>query len=192
MVDRLSALAAFLGAAIMLALIVSLSGGGLPAAPILDAVSIGTATMGLLVVVLAYARQRPGAWQQAGRSITVAGMTLVLAGDALQSVAVRDTTDAAVMWQLANVARDGIGNGLFFAGLLILGALMWRAHPKLAGLAVVNGVLGYLDMFFAARLGLPPHTNFLVLVVFFVALGIEWLRAPVRQTEGPLRQPAGV
>lgn len=73
--------------------------------------------------------------------------------------------------------------------LLVLGLLLWRAHPWLAGPAVVNGVLGYLDMLLAARLGLPPHTNFLVLVVFFVALGLTWLRSP-RVTPAGFGAPA--
>jgi hypothetical protein len=191
MADRLAALAAFIGATVMLALIMSLAGGGLPPAPLLDAVSIGTAAMGLVVVLLAFARRGPGAWPQVGRGVTIAGMSLVLAGDGLQSVAVRASGDTGQLWQLANVVRDGIGNGLFFAGLLILGALLWRQHPKLAALSVANGVLGYLDMLLAARIGLPPHTNFVLLVVLFIAFGVEWARTSAPMGAEPMQEPAG-
>jgi membrane protein implicated in regulation of membrane protease activity len=47
-------------------------------------------------------------------------------------------------------------------------------------LAIVNGVLGYLDLAFASALGLPPHTNFLLLVVWEVVLGFTWWRKASR------------
>ena len=169
---RSAALAAFGAAAIMMSLIVSLAGSGMPSAAVLDALSIGTAASGLIVVIMTYASVGGGAWGQAGRALALTGMTLVLAGDAFQAVAVRASSDAGLLWSISFAIRDGIGNGLFFASLLVLGALLWSGHRWLAGLAFANGVLGYLEMAFAARLGLPPHLNFLLLVAWFVALGV--------------------
>jgi hypothetical protein len=42
---------------------------------------------------------------------------------------------------------------------------------------MANGALGYLAMVFADRLGLPPHLNFLLLIAWFILLGVEWWRA---------------
>jgi hypothetical protein len=177
-VERSMALVAFAAAAILSGLIVSLAGGGMPPAAVLDGLSVGTAASALVVVIMVYAGLAATAWAQAGRALALAGMTLVLAGDAFQAVATRASADAALLWAISFAIRDGIGNGLFFASLLVLGALLWSTHRWLAGLAIANGVLGYLEMAFAARLGLPPHLNFLLLVAWFVALGIVWWRVP--------------
>ena len=172
-----TAVMAFAAAAILVGLIASLAGGGMPSPLVLDALSIGTAATALVVVILAYAGLAPGAWGQAGRALALAGMTLVLAGDAFQAVALRGSTDGATLWAVSFAIRDVVGNGLFFASLLVLGALLWPRHRWLGGLAIANGALGYLEMVFAARLGLPPHLNFMLLVVWFVALGVVWWRA---------------
>lgn len=174
---RSTALVAFAAAAILTGLIISLSGGGMPPPAVLDALSIGTAASALVVVVMAYAGLVPSPWVQAGRALALSGMTLVLAGDGLQAVATRGSSDSGLLWAISFAIRDGIGNGLFFASLLILGALLWSRHRWLGGLAVANGVLGYLELAFAARLGLPPHLNFTLLVVWFVILGVVWWRA---------------
>jgi len=174
---RSTALVAFAAAAILTGLIISLSGGGMPPPAVLDALSIGTAASALVVVVMAYAGLVPSPWVQAGRALALSGMTLVLAGDGLQAVATRGSSDSGLLWAISFAIRDGIGNGLFFASLLILGALLWSRHRWLGGLAMANGVLGYLELAFAARLGLPPHLNFTLLVVWFVILGVVWWRA---------------
>ncbi|CAN5310770.1 hypothetical protein BH24CHL10_BH24CHL10_07180 [soil metagenome] len=177
---RSAGIAAFAAAAILTGLIVSLAGGGLPAPEVIDALSIGAAASTLVVIMLAYAGLAATAWGQAGRALALSGMTLVLAGDAFQAVALRSGSDAGLLWTISFAIRDGVGNGLFFASLLVLGALLWPHHRWIAGLAFANGALGYLAMAFASRLGLPPHLNFLLLVVWFVALGIAWWRTASR------------
>jgi len=174
---RSTALVAFAAAAILTGLIISLSGGGMPPPAVLDALSIGSAASALVVVIMAYAGLVASPWGQAGRALALSGMTLVLAGDGLQAVATRGSSDSGLLWAISFAIRDGIGNGLFFASLLILGALLWSRHRWLGGLAMANGVLGYLELAFAARLGLPPHLNFTLLVVWFVILGVVWWRA---------------
>lgn len=177
---RSTAVVAFAAAAILIGLIFSLSGGGMPPPGVLDALSIGTAASALVVVIMAYAGLT-SPWGQAGRALLLSGMTLVLAGDAFQAVATRGGADSGLLWAISFAIRDGIGNGLFFASLLVLGALLWPRHRWLAGLAMANGMLGYLEMAFAARLGLPPHLNFLLLVVWFIALGVVWWRVPAAE-----------
>jgi hypothetical protein len=46
------------------------------------------------------------------------------AGDAFQAVALRGVGDAGLLWAVSFALRDGIGNGQFFASLLVLGALL--------------------------------------------------------------------
>jgi len=187
---RSTALVAFAAAAILTGLIISLSGGGMPPPAVLDALSIGAAASALVVVIMAYAGLVPSPWVQAGRALALSGMTLVLAGDGLQAVATRGSSDSGLLWAISFAIRDGIGNGLFFASLLILGALLWSRHRWLGGLAMANGVLGYLELAFAARLGLPPHLNFTLLVVWFVILGVVWWRVPSVERRGaPDRLP---
>jgi hypothetical protein len=50
------------------------------------------------------------------------------------------------------------------------------AATGLGGLALVNAALGWLDLAFAQQLGLPPHVNFLLIVVWLVMLGISTLQ----------------
>ena len=174
---RSAAVMAFAAAAILTGLIISLAGGGMPPPAVLDALSVGAAASALVVVIIAYAALVPSRWAQAGRALALSGMTLVLVGDGLQAVATRAASNVGLLWAMSFAIRDGIGNGLFFTSLLVLGALLWSTHRWIAGLAVANAVLGFLEMAFAARLGLPPHLNFLLLVAWFVVLGIVWWRA---------------
>jgi hypothetical protein len=52
-----------------------------------------------------------------------------------------------------------------------------RRPPQLVGgLALVNAAPGWMDLAFARQLGLPPHVNFLLLVVWLVMLGISTLQ----------------
>lgn len=179
---RLMSVAAFGAAAVLIGLIISLAGGNALEPAALDALSIGTAAGALVVIVLAYAGVAASAWSQAGRALAVSGLTLVLAGDALQAVATRASSDSAMLWSVAFVTRDGIGNGLFYASLIILGALLSSQHRWVGALAIANGVLGYLAMAFAAGVGLPPHLNFMLLAVWFLVLGVVWWRAPASPT----------
>jgi hypothetical protein len=173
---RPSAIAAFAAAGILAGLIATLASGSMPSPLVLDALSVGTAVGALVVVVIAYAGVTGGSWSQAGRALAVSGMTLVLAGDAFQAVATRGTSDAGLLWSISFAIRDGIGNGLFYGSLLVLGVLLFSRHRWIGGLAVANGALGYVAMLFAARLGLPPHLNFMLLVVWFLLLGVSWWR----------------
>jgi hypothetical protein len=175
---RSRAIAAAAAAAFMIGLIAVMASGGMPAPGVLDALSVGTAAGALVVVTLAFAGLRAGAWGQVGRALAMTGLTLVLAGDALQAVALRADEGSGLLWAVSFTLRDRIGNGLFFASLVVLGMLQWRMHRWLGGLAAANGVLGYLEMAFAARLGLPPHFNFMLLVVWFGLLAVVWWRAP--------------
>lgn len=181
---RSQALAAFAAAAVLSGLIVSLAGGSMPSPALLDALSVGTAASALVVVTMAFAGLAATGWSQAGRALALSGMTLVLVGDGLQAVATRAGADSALLWAMSFAIRDGIGNGLFFASLLVLGALLWSRHRWIAAIAAANGVLGYLEMTFAARLGLPPHLNFMLLVAWFVILGVTWWRADVGERHG--------
>jgi hypothetical protein len=119
-------------------------------------------------------------------------MTLVLAGDALQhvffhSLPAADPSKGAI-WAMGFALRDWLGNGLFYASLILLGGLLVGEGRRWAGegrrwlgvLAIANGVLGYLDLAFAPALGLPPHTNFLLLVAWEVVLGFTWWRKASR------------
>ena len=86
-------------------------------------------------------------------------MGLLFAGDASHTDALRT-----------------IGNVVFYATLILLGSLMWDRHRLLGGFAAFNGLLGLLFLAFAASVGLPDELNLLLVVVWLVALGIEWLR----------------
>lgn len=189
--SRSLAVAAFVAAALLIGLIVSLAGGVMPDPAVLDALSVGAAAGSLVVVVLAFARVTPSAWAQAGRALAVSGMTLVLAGDALQAVATRSSGDSALLWSVTFAMRDGIGNTLFYASLLVLGFILLPVHRWVGGLAIANGVIGYLAMAFADRLGLPPHLNFLLLVVWFVVLGVVWWRGALPDLTPAPRRAVG-
>lgn len=179
---RAAAIVTGIAALAIAALIVTMA-AGMFEEPLLDIVSLSSAALGLVAVVLAYGAVTPGTWMRVGRAVTVAGMSLVLAGDALQSAVFGGAANADGLWAATYALRDVIGNGLFFASLIVLGALMWRRQSLLAGLAIANGVLGYLDLAFASRLGLPPHVNFIVLVIWLVGLAISWWRNGVVPTE---------
>lgn len=186
---RWMSIAAFAAAVALAGLIISLAGGSMPAPAVLDALSVGTAAGTLVVMVLVYAGVSASAWGQAGRALAVSGMTLVLAGDALQAVAARSSSDSALLWAVTFAMRDGIGNGLFYASLLIIGVLLLPAHRWVGGLAIANGVLGYLAMAFASALGLPPHLNFLLLVVWFAVLGVTWWRSAMPEASRAVARP---
>jgi hypothetical protein len=178
---RAQALVSWVAAALLLSLILWLS-GALPLDALDDILSVGAATSGLVVVVLICGEVRTHEpWASVTLALGISSATLVLAGDALQHVFFHtlptgDPNKGAI-WAMALAFRDWLGNGLFYACLLLLGGLLMGEGRRWVGtLAIANGVFGYLDLAFASALGLPPHTNFLLLVVWEAILGFTWWR----------------
>jgi hypothetical protein len=178
---RAQACVAWVAAALLLALILWLS-GALPLAAFDDVLSVGAAVSALVVFVLIYCElQKHEPWASVTLVLGITSMTLVLAGDALQhvffhSLAAGDP-NRGMIWAVAFAFRDWLGNGLFYASLILLGGLLVGGGRRRVGaLTIANGVLGYLDLTLASVLRLPPHTNFLLLVVWEVVLGIIWWR----------------
>lgn len=164
MADRVASVVTFVAAAGLLALGILLgsisSGNGAPPALVMGAGLV--AEIGVLIVLLyAFTKAGRAAWAEAGKGLTIAAITLLLVGDAVNAEAARN-----------------LGNGLLYLVFVLLGILMWPAHPKLAAFAALNGVIGFAFLGFAQRLGLPPELNFMLIVVWLVALGIDWLRDP--------------
>ena len=182
---RAQALVSWAAAVLLLSLILWLS-GALPLGAFDDILSVGAAASVLVVFVLISSEVRKREpWASVTLVLGITGMTLVLAGDALQhvffhSLPAADPNKGAI-WAVAFALRDWLGNGLFCASLILLGGLLVGQGRRWVGvLAIVNGVLGYLDLAFASALGLPPHTNFLLLVVWEVVLGFTWWRKASR------------
>lgn len=178
---RAQALVSWAAAVLLLSLILWLS-GALPLGAFDDVLSVGAVVSGLVVFVLISLEVRKREpWASVTLVLVIIGTTLVLAGDALQhvffhSLPTGDPSKGAI-WAVAFALRDWLGNGLFYASLILLGGLLVGEGRRWVGvLAIVNGVLGYLDLAFASALGLPPHTNFLLLVVWEVVLGFTWWR----------------
>jgi hypothetical protein len=193
---HIHAIVAWLAGAALLALILTLAGALPVSTGILDLVSVTSACGVLLVLALLYAELRPNeSWGLVGLTLAISGLTLVLVGDALQHVvfdpSLGSGSDKASLWALSIAIRDVIGDSLFFASLLVAGGLLIASGSRWLGwLAVANGVLGYLDLLFASALHLPPHTNFLVLVVWLVLLGVRWWRTASISQRAPSRAPA--
>lgn len=182
---RAQALVSWAAAVLLLSLILWLS-GALPLGALDDVLSVGTAASALVVFVLICGEVRNHEpWTSVTLALGITGMTLVLAGDALQhvffhSLAAGDP-NRGMIWVVAFALRDWLGNGLFYASLILLGGLLMGEGRRWVGvLALANGMLGYLDLAFASALGLPPHTNFLLLVAWEVVLGFTWWRKASR------------
>lgn len=178
---RAQALVSWASALLLLSLILWLS-GALALGAFDDVLSVGAAVSALVVFALISGEVRKREpWASVTLVLGITGMTLVLAGDALQhvffhSLPAGDPNRGAI-WAVAFALRDWLGNGLFYASLILLGGLLVGEGRRWVGaLAIVNGVLGYLDLAFASALGLPPHTNFLLLIVWEVVLGFTWWR----------------
>ena len=178
---RAQALVSWAAAVLLLSLILWLS-GALPLGALDDVLSVGAAASALVVFVLISGEVRERQpWASVTLVLGITGMTLVLAGDALQhvffhSLSAADPSKGAI-WAMEFALRDWLGNGLFYASLILLGGLLVGQGRRWVGvLAIANGVLGYLDLAFAPALGLPPHTNFLLLVAWEVVLGFTWWR----------------
>ncbi len=179
-------------AVLLLSLILWLS-GALPLGAFDDVLSVGAAVSGLVVFVLISSEVRKREpWASITLVLGITGMTLVLAGDALQHVFFHSLAAAdpnrGTIWAITSALRDWLGNGLFFASLILL---VGQGRRWVGVLAIVNGVLGYLDLAFASALGLPPHTNFLLLVVWEVVLGFTWWRQGRRVDAARLGSMAG-
>jgi hypothetical protein len=178
---RGQAVVSWAAAVFLLGLILSLS-GALPSSGALDLLSVGAAAGLLVVVTLVHNEVRERSpWATVALVLGACGLTLVLAGDAFQHVVFSaspgDAIDTATLWAATDAMRDWLGNGLLYASLLLLGGLLVDEGLRVAGaLAVLNGLLGYLDLAFASAIGFPPHTNFLVVVVWEVILGFHWWR----------------
>jgi hypothetical protein len=187
---RFQAGVSWIGAALLLGLILWLA--ALPWLSVLDDVlSVGSAASALVVFALLYGEVRErGPWAIVMLVLGTAGLTLVLAGDALQHVVFHDPsvspTEKETLWAVASALRDLVGNWLFNACFILLGSLLvgkgWR---WIGALAIANGVLGYLDLAVAPALGLPPHINFLLFVVWEILLGVTWWRRGTRAGENP-------
>jgi hypothetical protein len=182
---RAQALVSWAAAALLLSLILWLS-GALPLGALDDVLSVGAAASVLVVFVLISGEIRKREpWASVTLVLGISGMTLVLAGDALQhvffhSLAAGDPNKGTI-WVVALALRDWLGNGLFYASLILLGGLLVGEGRRWVGvLAIANGMLGYLDLAFASALGLPTHTNFLLVVVWEVVLGFTWWRKTSR------------
>jgi hypothetical protein len=178
---RAQALMSWVAAVLLLSLILWVS-GALPLGAFDDVLSVGAAASALVVFVLISGEVRKREpWASVTLVLGSTAMTLVLAGDALQHVFFHSLASAdpnrGAIWAVAFALRDWLGNGLFYASLILLGGLLVGQGRRWGGvLAIANGVLGYLDLAFASALGLPPHTNFLLLVVWEVVLGFTWWR----------------
>ena len=105
----------------------------------------------------------------------VVNTTLVLTGDALQHVVFHSTNaaiDKGSLWLITEAIRDTVGNNFLYLALAIMGGLLLAEQRRwLGALALVNAALGWLDLAFAQQAGLPPHVNFLLLVVWLAVLG---------------------
>jgi hypothetical protein len=192
--DQLQAVISWIGAGLLLSLILWLA--ALPGLGALDdLLSVGSATTALIVFALLYRELRDREpWAIVMLVLGITGITLVLAGDGLQHVVFHTPSISAAeketLWAVAFAFRDLLGNGLTNACFILLGGLLvgkgWR---WIGALAVANGVLGYLDMAVAPALGLPPHLNFLLFVVWEILLGFSWWQRGSRATD---KQPEGV
>jgi len=148
------------------------SGNGAPST--LLAIAGTVAEIGMLVVLLyAFALTGSDPWARVGSGLAIAALTMLMVGDATS----------------VDGARD-FGNGILYGCLVLLGLLWWEAHVRLAAFAIANGVIGFVFLAFAAALGIPSELNFMLLVVWLVALGLDWLRRPWTGISRG-REPAG-
>jgi hypothetical protein len=125
---RVQALVSWAAAVLLLSLILWLS-GVLPLGALDDILSVGAAASVLVVFVLISGEVRKREpWASVTLVLGITGMTLVLAGDALQhvffhSLPAADPNKGAI-WAVAFALRDWLGNGLFCASLILLGGLL--------------------------------------------------------------------
>lgn len=166
MVQRVAAGIAFVTAVALfgLGMLLASIDRGNGASPALLALTGTIAEVGMAIVLLyAFSTVPDGGWAWAGRIASVVAMGILFAGDATQTDALHPP-----------------GNAVFYTALILLGSLMWRSHRWLGGFAIFNGLLGFAFLAFAASLEVPEDLNLLVIVVWLLAIGIDWLRVPVR------------
>jgi hypothetical protein len=181
---RLEAALCWIAAAELLALILQLS-GPIPFVGVLDTVlSVAAPCLLLAVFAVLFSQLRPSQWSFIALLFSIVNVVMVLVGDAMQHV-VFHATDASIdkgsLWVATFAIRDVIGNNFLYLALAIFGFLLLAENRRwLAGLALLNAALGWLDLAFAAQLGLPPHTNFLLIVVWLIVLGTSSWRDRAR------------
>jgi len=141
---RAQALVSWAAAVLLLSLILWLS-GALPLSAFDDVLSVGAAVSGLVVFVLISSEVRKyEPWASVTLVLGIIGMTLVLAGDALQhvffhSLAAADPNRGAI-WAITSAFRDWLGNGLFFASLILLGGLLVGQGRRWVGVLAIAEV----------------------------------------------------
>lgn len=174
--QRVAAGVAFVSAVglFVLGLLLASLDSGKGASPALLAVSGTVAEVGVALTLLyAFSTVADGPWAWVGRVGSVVAMGILFIGDATQ-------TDSL----------HPIGNAVFYATLVVLGSLLWREHRWLGGFAAFNGVLGFAFMAGASAIGVSDTLNLLLVVVWLVALGLNWLRAPRAAGAEPSPAPA--
>ncbi len=177
---RAEATVCWLAAAELLALILQLA-GAIPYVGVLDTVlSVAAPSLFLAAFGILFTQLRPSVWALIALLFQVVNTTTTLTGDALQHVVFHSTNpgiDKGSLWVATMAIRDDIGNNFLYVALAIVGCLLLVERRRwLGALALVNAALGWLDLAFAAQLGLPPHTNFLLIVVWLVVLGGSTLK----------------
>lgn len=111
-------------------------------------------------------------WTRLGAGLGILGLTMVLAGEAIQAAVAAGATsaDPATLQTLASALRDGAGNSIFYVGMLFLGGVMMASGRRWMGLiAMLVAVLGFV----MAAAGQPPQ-NLILLVIWEVFLGIGY------------------
>lgn len=175
MADRLAAIVAFISAIALFVLGIALGavagGSGGPTTLIQVSGTVGEVGA-LCTLVYAFSKAGGMPWAEVGRGLTVLGVSLLMVGD-LTSASARD-----------------LGNLVIYVTFILLGILIWQVHLKLAVLAVVAGVVGIGWAAFLLPNGVPP-LNLLLLVAWFVAVGVDWLREPWPMRLSPDREWPG-
>jgi hypothetical protein len=163
MSDRIAAVVAFIAAVALFALGMMLgsvaSGNGAPTTLVEVSGFVGEVAA-LAALLYAFAKIGHEPWAQVGRGLAILGIGMLMVGDAASAATARD-----------------LGNLVMYVTFIVLAILLWQTHFKLAVLAALTGIVGF---FFAAVLepmGVPP-LNLMLIVLWFVAVGIDWLRAP--------------
>jgi hypothetical protein len=174
---RLEAAICWLAGAELLALILQLS-GAIPFVGLLDDVLSASAPLLVLAVfAVLFTQLRLSLASLLALLFQLVNTVMVLTGDAMQHVVFHGTDpslDKGTLWVATYAIRDIIGNSILYAALVLVGLLLLRENRRWSGaLALVNAALGYVDLAFAAQLGLPPHTNFMVIVAWLVVLGLS-------------------
>jgi hypothetical protein len=149
--------------------------------------SVAGPSLLLAVFAILFNQLRPSVWAFIALLFSVVNVTTTLVGDSMQHVVFHATDpsiDKGSLWMAAYAIRDTIGNNFLYLALAIFGVLLLvESRRWVGGLAVLNAILGWLDLAFANQLGLPPHTNFLVIVVWLVVLGFSTLKLGQTATE---------